>query len=67
MKEYELNTIMNVIADPDKCALNVQDKKLVMEIERIIRIFEINKQQPKNHFMFAIKSMIAMHLVLSNN
>ena len=67
MKEHELNTIMNVIADPDKCAFNINDRNLVMEVERIVRIFEINKQQPKNHFMFAIKNMNAMHLVLSNN
>ena len=67
MKEQELNAIMNVIADPDKCILNIHDKKLVGEIERIIRVFEINKtQSSKNHFM-AIKSMFAIPLVMSNN
>ena len=67
MKEHELNTIMNVVSDPIKGAINIHDKKMVGEIERIVRIFEINKTQPKNHIMFAIKSMKAMHLVLSNN
>ena len=67
MKEHELNTIMNVVSDPIKCAFDIHDKNMVGEIERLVRIFEINKAQPKNHIMFAIKSMKAMHLVLSNN
>lgn len=67
MKEYELNTIMNVIADPENCAVNVHDKKQRAEIERIIRIFEINKEQSIKHYMFAVKRMASMHLVLSNN
>lgn len=67
MKEHELNTIMNVVSDPVKCAVDIHDKNMVREVERIIRIFEINKKQPKNHIMFAIKSMKAMHLVMSIN
>lgn len=67
MKEYELNTIMNVVADPDKCAVNIHDRSIVREIERIIRIFKINEEQSNKHYMFAIKSMATMHLVLSNN
>lgn len=67
MKEQELNAIMNVIADPDKCIFNIHDKKLVGEVERIIRVFEINKtQSSKNRFM-AIKSMFVIPLVMSNN
>ena len=58
---------MNVVSDPIKCAFDIKDKKLVAEVERIVRVFEINKTQPKNHIMFAIKSMKTMHLVLSNN
>ena len=67
MKEHELNTIMNVVSDPINCKVNIQDRTQKTEIERIIRIFEINKEQSNNHYMFAIKSMKAMHLVLSNN
>ena len=67
MKEQDLNAIMNVIADPDKCAFDINDKRLVEEVERIIRIFEINKTQFSKNYFFAIKSMSAFPLVLSNN
>ena len=67
MRELELNTIMGVIADPEKSALNIHDKQLVADIERIVRIFKINKEQNNKHRMFAIKNMVTMRLVLSNN
>ena len=67
MRELELNTIMGVIADPEKSALDITDKRLVADIERIIRVFAINKEQNNKHRMFAIKNMVTMRLVLSNN
>ena len=67
MREFELNTIMGVIADPEKSALNIHDKQLVADIERIVRIFKINKEQKNKHKLFSIKNMATMHLVLSNN
>ena len=67
MREFELNTIMGVIADPEKSAININDKKLVSDVERIVRIMEISKQQANKHRLFALKNMATMHLVLSNN
>ncbi len=67
MREFELNTIMGVIADPIKSALNIRDKRLVSDIERIVRVMEISKQQANKHKMLSIKNMATMHLVLSNN
>lgn len=67
MREFELNAIMGVIADPDKSAIDTTDKKLVSDIERLIKIFEINKTQDNRHRLFAIKSMVTLKLVLSNN
>ena len=67
MREFELNTIMGVIADPIKSALNIRDKKLVSDVERIVRVMEISKQQSNKHKMLSIKNMATMHLVLSNN
>lgn len=67
MREFELNTIMGIIADPENCMLNTKDKKLVADVERLVRIMQINKLQDNKHKMFAIKNMATMHLVLSNN
>jgi hypothetical protein len=47
MREVELNAIFNLIPDPDKNYVNIQDRKVRMEIERITRIFNIVKEQNK--------------------
>ena len=67
MRELELNTIMGVIADPEKSALNIHDRELVADVERIVRIFEISKTQDIKHRLFAIKNMATMRLMMSNN
>ena len=67
MRELELNTILGVISDPEKSAIDIHDKNLAADIERIVRIFKINKEQSNKHRMFSIKNVATMHLVLSNN
>ncbi len=67
MKEHELNALVGVVADPIKCAYDVSNHKNLHEIQRIIRIFNINKQQQNKHQFFSIKNLVAFKLVLSNN
>ena len=67
MREFELNTIMGVIADPIKSAINIKDRKLVNDVERIVRIMEISKKQANKHRLLSLRNMATMHLVLSNN
>ncbi len=67
MNERELNTVMGVIADPEKNVYNLKDRKNVEEIQRIIRIFNITNEQEIKHKMFSIKNLATFRLVLSNN
>ncbi len=67
MKEHELNTIMDVVADPIKNVYDVSNRKNLQEIQRIIRIFQINEEQNLKNKLFAIKSLATLKLVLSNN
>ena len=67
MREFELNTIMGVIADPEKSALDLNDKKLVADVERIVRVLVINKEQSNKQHLLSLRNMATMHLVLSNN
>ncbi len=68
MQEHELNTIMGVVSDPIKNVYDITSRKNLAEIERIIRIFNINEaqKQEKNN-MFKIKTLAPFKLVLSNN
>ena len=67
MREFELNTIMGVIADPINSAIDLKDKKLVADVERLVRVLQINKMQANKHRLLSLRNMASMHLVLSNN
>lgn len=67
MNERELNTIMGVIADPEKNVYDLSIRKNREEIQRIIRIFKITDEQDIKHRMLSIKNLATFRLVLSNN
>lgn len=67
MNERELNTLMGVIADPEKNVYDLKQRKNVDEIQRIIRIFDISQEQEIKHKLFSIKNLATFRLVLSNN
>lgn len=67
MQEHELNTIMDVVSDPIKNVYDISSRKNLAEIQRIIRIFQINKEQNNNTKLSAIKKIASLKLVLSNN
>lgn len=67
MQEHELNTIMDVVSDPIKNVYDISSKKNMAEIQRIIRIFQINQEQNLKTKLFAIKNLATLKLVMSNN
>ena len=67
MKEYELNAAMSVITDPIDNVYKLETRQDIEEIQRIIRIFNINKEQRNKHRMLSIKNLATLRLVLSNN
>ena len=67
MKERELNTMMSVVSDPIENVYKINSRKDLEEIQRIIRIFNISKEQHNKHTMLSIKKLATLRLVLSNN
>lgn len=67
MKEAELNTMMGVVADPISNVYKINSHKDLEEIQRIIRIFQIDNEQNNKHTMLSIKNLATLKLVLSNN
>jgi hypothetical protein len=45
MREVELNTIFNLIPDPEKNFVNIHNNKIKNDVERITRIFNMVKEQ----------------------
>jgi hypothetical protein len=67
MKEQELNTLMSVVSDPIDNVYKIETRKDLEEIQRIIRIFNISKEQANKHAMLSVKNLATFRLVLSNN
>ena len=67
MQEHELNTIMDVVSDPINNVYDTSSRKNVEEIQRMIRIFQINEEQNMKTKLFAIKNLTTFKLVTSNN
>lgn len=67
MQEQELNTIMDVVSDPINNVYDTSSRKNVEEIQRMIRIFQINEEQNMKTKLFAIKNLATFKLVTSNN
>lgn len=67
MNEAQLNGVLGTVSEPVKNAYNLSSRKQIEEIQRIIRIFNINEEQKNKHKMISIKNLATMRVVFSNN
>lgn len=67
MNERELNTLFNIVTEPDKNAYIIDTDKQKREIQRIIRIFEISKSQQENFKQISARGLVAFKMLVSNN
>ena len=67
MKEHELNALVGVVSDPINCVYDISSAKNIAEIQRIIQVFNINKTQKNKHKVLALKNLVTLKLVMSNN
>lgn len=67
MNEEQLCTILGTNREPIQNVYSLDSRKKVEEIQRIIRIFNINQEQENKHRMLSIKNLATMKVVFSNN
>ena len=67
MNEEQLNVVLGTISEPVKNVYKLTSRKEVDEIQRIIRIFNINEEQKIKHKMLSIRKLATMRIVFSNN
>ena len=67
MNEEQLSLVLGTTCEPAKNAYRLKSIKEVNEIQRLIRIFNINNEQKNKHKMLAIKNLATMKVVFSNN
>lgn len=67
MKEQELNLIMDVISDPIKNVYDISNKKNIQQIQRLIKTFELSKEQQIKHHLLSVKNLATLRLMMSNN
>ena len=67
MNERELNTLFNIVTEPEKDAYLLNDNEKVSEIQRIIRIFEISREQKQSFKQISARGLVAFKMLVSNN
>ena len=67
MNERELNTLFNIVTEPEKNAYLLNDNEKVSEIQRIIRIFEISREQKQSLKQISARGLVAFKMLVSNN
>ena len=67
MKERELNAIFNIIPDPEKSFVNIHDRKVFVEVERIVRVFSLVKAQNEEFKGNAIVNYTNLDLIPCEN
>ena len=48
MNERELNTLFNIVTEPEQNAYKLDSVKKMQEIQRIVRVLEISKAQKES-------------------
>ena len=67
MNERELNTLFNIVTEPEKNAYLLNDNEKVSEIQRIIRIVEISREQKQSFKQISARGLVAFKMLVSNN
>lgn len=67
MNERTINTLFGLVSDPIKNVYDVNDRKSLAEIQRIIRIFNISKEQKEISGEISARGLVAFKMLVSNN
>ena len=67
MKERELNAIFDIIPDPEKSFVNINDRKIFFEVERIVRVFSLVEAQNREFKGNAIVNYTNLDLIPCEN
>ena len=67
MNERELNTLFNIVTEPEQNAYKLESVKKMQEIQRIIRVLEISKAQKESFKQISARGLVAFKMLVSNN
>ncbi len=67
MNESTMNVLFGIVSDPIKNVYDLSDKKNVDEIQRIVRVFNIAKEQKKISGVISARGLVAFKMLASNN
>ena len=67
MTEIELNTIFNIVCDPEKNVYKLDSVKKIQEVQRIARVFNIAKEQRETSKEISARALVAFKMLVRNN
>ena len=67
MNERTINTLFDIVSDPVKNVYVIDNQKQLNEIQRIVRIFNITREQKKISGEISARGLVAFKMLVSNN
>ena len=67
MQEHELEILLNIKPEPSKNVYRIESKKDLYELERIMNVFKLYKNQTFKHKIFSITTLVSLNALDSNN
>jgi len=67
MKEREINAIFDIVPDPEKSFVNIHNRKIFVEVERIVTVFNLVKAQNEEFKGNAIVNYTNLDLIPCEN
>lgn len=67
MKEHQIEVILGIKPEPEKNVYHTNTFKQLNEINRIIKIFELKKEQNLNHQVLAIETLNSLKVMITKN
>ena len=67
MKEHEINAIFDIVPDPEKSFVNIHDRKIFVEVQRIVHVFDLVRIQNEEFKGNAIVNYTNLDLIPCEN
>ncbi len=67
MKEREINVIFDIVPDPEKSFVNIHERKIFVEVQRIVTVFNLVKKQNEEFKGNAIVNYTNLDLIPCEN
>jgi len=67
MNERTINALFDIVSEPIKNVYDINDKKNLAELQRIIHVFNVAQEQKAMSGVLSARGLVAFKMLVSNN